>query len=757
MSTPLDILVEALTSAASWNPAAEAAPEAVLWCDPGKEFASLMPALRGKLPHLLTFGEYDPSTLTGPAFWLRVAVTRRVPEATWPAGTVPIIWLPGVGRETLRGAEDCPTLLQPLVWLSVAGTFFGHVNGKDWTLRGFLAAERGRVKLDIPDDGATRAALGLAAPRLCSMALTEIRGRRWDVAAIHALLAPDLPADTLDWIEGGVTGASDPGRFEAFATQAARELAFDPRKLSAQDAVRRLAARQGRWAEVWQRFTAAAGDGYPETIRLLWAEKPQDLLTDPAPYPKLNAEGENQLRAALMGLVELSPADAKAKVQKLEDQHAARRGTVWARRGEAPLAMALRHLTKLATIPALPTQEASLLANAYAETGWQADWAAIEALAATPREIDREPVAAALNAIYAPWADDGAIALQELAREGRLPWPKPVGTSASTVVFVDGLRFDLARALVDLLQDEGCKTSVDWAWSGFPTVTATCKPLVSPAATKLHGEPESDDLYPVTADGKAAEKAVLVKTMADDGWSTSDTLLPEGKLWTECGRFDDEGHALGARLAERVHAGLRDVADRVLQLARSGRDVQIVTDHGWLLLPGGLPQAPLDPGLVTPQGKRSRCARVKPTAPTSYLQVPWTWNPSLYVAVATGIRSFLGKQEYAHGGISPQECVLPVIKVAALGAARSVSIKKAQWIGLRLRIEVVGGADLRVDLRLGTETSGTSLLDGVRVLDEAGKTSMLVSDEYEGQAACVVVLTDDGTVVARQAVTIGDE
>lgn len=757
MSTPLDILVDALTSTAAWNPAAEAAPEAVLWCDPGREFASLIPALRARLPHLLTFGDYDHDTRTGPAFWLRVAVARQVPEATWPSGTVPILWLPGVGRETLRGAEDCPTLLQPLVWLSVAGAFFGHVNGKDWTLRGFLAAERGRVKLDVPDDAATRVALGLAAPRLCSMALTELRGRRWDVPAIHSLLAPDLPADALDWIEGRLTAASDPGRFEAFATQAARELACDPRKLSAQDGVRRLASRQGRWSEVWQRFASTIGEGYPETIRLLWAEKPQDLLTDPAPFPKLNADGENQLRTALMALTELSRTDAKDRVLKLNAQHATRCNTVWARRGEAPLAVALQHLAKLAALPSLPTQDADLLASAYAEFGWQADWAAIEALAAAPREADREAVAAALVAIYAPWADDGALALQELAREGRVPWPMPAATKGSTVLFVDGLRFDLAQALVGLLADEGCKASLGWVWSGFPTITATCKPLVSPAAPKLHGEAVSDDLYPLTKDGKAAEKPTLVKVMAEDGWSTSDTLLPEGKLWTECGRFDEEGHALGARLAERVHAGLRDVADRVLHLARAGRDVQIVTDHGWLLLPGGLPQAPLDPGLVTPQGKRCRCARVKPTAPTSYLQLPWTWNPAVYVAVATGIRSFLGGQEYAHGGVSPQECVLPVIKVAALGAKRSASIKKAQWTGLRLRVEVSGGADHRIDLRLGLETSGATLLDGVRVLDEAGKTSMLVSDEFEGKAACVVVLADDGIVVAHQTVMIGGE
>jgi hypothetical protein len=193
MNTPLDVLVEALTNAASWNPAAEAPPEAVLWCDPGREFSGLIPALRARLPHLLSLGDFDSGNRSGPAFWLRVAVSRKAPEATWPAGDVPILWLPRIARETLRGAEDCPALLQPLVWFTVAGAFFGHVNGKDWTLRGFLTSERGRLKLDIPEDAATRAALALAAPRVCAMPIADLRGRRWDAPAIHALLAPICP------------------------------------------------------------------------------------------------------------------------------------------------------------------------------------------------------------------------------------------------------------------------------------------------------------------------------------------------------------------------------------------------------------------------------------------------------------------------------------------------------------------------------------------------------------------------------------
>lgn len=756
MTTPIEALVAAVTDAASYNPAAEAAPEAVLWCDAGREFAPLIPALRDRLPQLLTFGPYEPASRTGPAVWLRTAVARAIPEADWPDGTVPILWLPGVCRDTLRGAEDCPLPLRPLVWFTIAGAFFGHVNGKDWTLRGFLAAERGRLKLDIADDTGTRAALAQAASRFCAKPIAELRGRRWDADSLQLLLAPDLSADVLDWIEDRFDPAADRGRFEAFASRAARELAFDPRKLGRQDAVRRLARRENRWDEVWKRFSESAGDSYGATVRFLREEVPQSLYDALDTYPAVNESYETELRAALMKLADVSLSDAWAAIAKLEERHAWRRETVWARRGEAPLAIALKHIAVVAAAEPLPSQDAGALAAAYAEFGWRTDWSALQALAAAPREADRAAVSAALSAIYAPWLEECAAALQELARAGKVPWPKPVKPEGTTLLFVDGLRLDLGRTLAEVLEAQGLKVTLSWCWSGFPTVTATCKPLVSPVASALRGPDCSDDLLPVTADGKAASKPILFKAMADANWATADTLLPEGKLWTECGRFDVEGHALGSRLAERVSTGLCDVADRVVQLARAGRTIRIVTDHGWLLQPGGLRQAPLDSGLVAPQGKRSRCARIKPGAPTTYLQLPWTWNAAIYVAVATGARSFLAGQEYAHGGVSPQECVLPVLTVAPLAMRRPVEITKIRWEGLRLRVEVAGGADLHADLRLGAETSGPSLLKGLRGLDEAGKTSMLVSDAHEGKTACLVILGDDGTVRAHRVLTIGE-
>ena len=759
MTTPFDALVAAARDAASYNAAAEAPPEAVVWCDGNREFLPLLSALRERLPEMLTYGDFDAANRTGPAVWLHAALAGAISGIDIQEGITPILFLPGVGRETLKNADDCPVLLQPLVWYTVAGTLFGHVNGKDWTLRGFLTSGRGPLKFDIAEDNVTRAALAHAAPRFCSRPVEELRGKRWDADQLNALLAPDLDADMLEWIDGAFTEAGDPSRFAAFANNAEKQLKCDPRKLSPQDAVRRLAKREGRWGDVWGRFSASTG--FETVVKYLRLEEPQTLFEhaeNRGSYPRLNAQDEEKLRKALLSLADLSPEAAKNRITELDDEYAWRRETVWARRGEAPLAQALAFITKVAAAERLPSHDGSALAEAYVTEGADTDWAAMCALAAAPREVDRRAVTAALRAVYLPWAEAGAMSLQELIRIGkvRLAAPPDAEQEATTILFVDGLRMDIARELVRRLEAEGVKVSLNWMWSGFPTVTATCKPMVSPVAAILEGPPSTSDVLLLSPDGKPATKPVLFKLMEAQGWETGSSLLRDAKLWTETGRFDEEGHALGARLAERLSAGIRDAVDRIVQLARSGRRLRVVTDHGWLLMPGGLPLAALDVGLVEPDGKRTRCALIKAKAQTSYLQIPWTWNPDVSVATATGVRSFFASYEYAHGGVSPQECILPVLEVASDGAKNTVSILEAKWEGLRLRVQVENGADSNADLRLGSETSGPSLIKGGRVLDEQGRTSFLVSDENDGEIACIVVLDDDDRVLAHRTLTVGE-
>ena len=136
----------------------------------------------------MSFGIYDPATRTGPALWLRAAAIRQVAHISWAEDEPPVIYFPGRGRGTLRG--DCPADLAPLVWFAVAGTFFGQPKqARDWTLRGFLAAQGSPVGLDIPDDKTTREALCRAASHLFAEEIEALRGRRLDAIALDGLLA----------------------------------------------------------------------------------------------------------------------------------------------------------------------------------------------------------------------------------------------------------------------------------------------------------------------------------------------------------------------------------------------------------------------------------------------------------------------------------------------------------------------------------------------------------------------------------------
>lgn len=760
MTTPLDALVAALRDAADHNPAAEAPPEAIVWCDAGRDFAPALPLLRARLPNLLTFGDYDPATRTGPALWLRAAAARRVSGVSWPENQPPIIHLPSHARDVLRGAEDCPEELAPLVWFAVAGVFFGQGRqGRDWTLRGFLAAQGSPVALDIPDDSVTRVALSRAASRLFAEPVSSLRGRRLDASALDGLLVDDPAADMLAWLDGTLTPEADPERFAAFASLATKQFSFDPRKKSRQDAVSRLARKENGFTKVWHRFAAADG-GYDEVVRLLGMEEPQELLTAPDTYPAVNAREEASLRAALLALPGKPRAEAAQAVRELEDRHSWRRATPWARREQAKLAQALQHLAVIAAATDLPQHDAADMATAYVETGWRVDAAALRALDIARHAEEREPVTAALTAIYKPWLEAGAVALQTLAAAGKVPFARPEPPTppiaGTAILFVDALRMDVAQRLAAVLSARGASVQASWHWSGFPTLTATCKALASPVSGALVAG-SADDMLP-SYGGKAARKDVLDRAISAGGWALGQTtLVGDEALWTEVGRLDEEGHSLGARLAGRIEEGVEEIARTALRLAKSGRRVRIVTDHGWLLLPGGLPRADLAPGMVAPAGKANRVALLKEGAPSTLTRLPWSWDRAVSYATAPGICAFFAGNEYAHGGVSPQECVLPVLDVAAEAGARQITLT-VTWKRLIAKVRAEGGSGLMADIWIGSETSCPSALPkGAKALDDGGEVNLLVDDLHEGKEVCAVLYRADapGEVIAKLPTRVG--
>ena len=196
---------------------------------------------------------------------------------------------------------------------------------------------------------------------------------------------------------------------------------------------------------------------------------------------------------------------------------------------------------------------------------------------------------------------------------------------------------------------------------------------------------------------------------------------------------------------------------RCVQLLGAGwEQVQVVTDHGWLLLPGGMPKVELPEHLTVV--RKGRCARLKDSSGADSLTAPWHWQPHTLVALAPGITCFEANREYEHGGLSPQECVTPVLVISNRAANRgAVVIDSLIWTQLRCRLATSGAPDgTRVDLRLQPANADSSVLAGARPLDDDGRSSLLVEDEdLIGRSVYVVLVNPSGGLLHQQETVVG--
>ncbi|MGI8624066.1 MAG: BREX-1 system phosphatase PglZ type B, partial [Solirubrobacteraceae bacterium] len=91
------------------------------------------------------------------------------------------------------------------------------------------------------------------------------------------------------------------------------------------------------------------------------------------------------------------------------------------------------------------------------------------------------------------------------------------------------------------------------------------------------------------------------------------------------------------------------------------------------------------------EDRKGRCARLKSDAPTDQQVVPWRWDGEVRIAVAPGTGCYELGEEYQHGGLSPQECITPVITVTTgAQAAPAVTIAQVRWTRQRCRVTLAG-------------------------------------------------------------------
>jgi len=758
-ATPYGALLDALRSAAGYNRADTVPPAAVLWTDRDRWWEGMMVRLRGELP-LLTLGPYDAGALTGPAIWLRCALAGTLPELELPEG-IPVIYLPGVGRADLRAVEDCPRELRLLAELQYLGVLFTQKNARDWTPAALL---QNRLGIRVAEDAATREALARALPKVLDEPVPALETNSpLRAAYLDELLTPDPEREVLLWLDDPAgyrsrAEADSPADWAAFRAVCKNAYGFDPVSDGDVTAARLLGEHEGPWKPVWRRY-AEAPARYSNLPGLLDRARPEmNLFEPPAPYwPGDNRGEEDRLRASLLALPD-DPSPRKTLLA-LEAEHGGRREWVWADLGRASLAGALMHLAALARATGSQgTGTPEELGAHYAAEGWKADRAALEALASVESEGDSSAVRAAVAVVYRPWLEEGARRFAEaVAKSGPPAPPEPPGEPVSglCILFTDGLRYDVALLLADILEEREARVEMGWRFGALPGVTPTAKPVLSPVRPIL--APGGD--FNARANGTKVTADSLRRLLRDRGYQVlvgDDTGSPEGCAWAEFGDLDSLGHNRGWKMAREVRRSVRELADRVEALIGAGwREVRVVTDHGWLLLPGGLPKAELPEHLTVV--RKGRCARLRDGASTDYQTVPWSLDPDVRVAVAPGIHAYEAGKEYEHGGLSPQECVVPVLTVTSGGSPASVTVAIAgiRWTGLRCRVRVEGAPKgATVDLRSRAADPATSMTP-VKHLKDGAASLPVADDSREFDAAILVVLSSDGQVLAQDLTTVG--
>jgi hypothetical protein len=769
----IDLLAQEVRASAVYNSNAQVAPKVILWTDKLRQWESALPLLQAAMPELIVLGDYAPERKTGPAIWIKCVVEGVLPGVEMPADRTPIVYLPGYERRDLRAISACPESLKPLAELQYRGCWWIYSNaGRDWTVNAFLVSNNGGAGLDVAKDDKTQQVMLRVLPEVLESARDDLSNRRLEAADFNKLVSSDPVRDLLSWMNDSQACRErwDSSRWQALVGICETEYHFNPELDGELTAAELLCQRQGVWEGVWQRFLESCSH-YPQLPQLLLKVQ-ADLAASGASYPSINANEEQQLERDLNGLLQLDPAKARLSIGQLESRHAERRNWVWHALAMAPLAGVLEHLAEIAqaTSSTFSGTDPEEMASQYRESYWRADDHALRALAYPLSPGQQTLVHGLLDLIYTPWLDGVTRNFQNLVRSKGYPGIDQVNEATAeyavageAVFFVDGLRFDTAQRLAAKLQGLG-EIQLDSNWAALPSVTATAKAAVTPVHDRLTGRLTDRDFEPSLADDdKDFSSHYLRKFLNEKGWQyleEGESGDPASNAWLQSGDIDKEGHVKGLKLAARIDTLLDEVVERAEELIAAGwRKIRIVTDHGWILTPR--PMAKVDLPKHLTETRWGRCAVIKDSVDSGYQQVGWYWNSAVSIAMAPGVCSFKAGQNYDHGGLSLQECMTPVIQIRNTKAVAAVSAVTAtlsdiRWLGLTCKIQAETTADgVLAVLRTHPADPDSEITKRKPLKD--GKCSLLVDDQFEGSSAVLVLLDDQGNVLAKKPTLVGDE
>ena len=766
----IDILIKKIRQFSDYNDSAEVKPAVIFWPDAESRFESAIKVLLKEMPELFVLGKYNAAEKTGPAIWLRCVIAGTV-SAEYPRDMVPVIYLPGVGREKFR-PETAEPLLKPLVPLQYLGRFFSQKSSKDITPYSFLAKTSDGIGLDIPDGVEIRETLKSALSIILNMRISELKDQHIDADYLNGIIAGgDTINSLLAYINSGDEVFTDSEQKTALKKLFISKYGLDLDKATQINAAKMLARHSTlEWKSVWKQYEMAY-DTYPkieEQIRKCY----YDTFITPGTYnkseegwPQYNDQQEAQLLASLKALYDKSDNDVIAGIEVLDKEHSLRIETLWGRHGKAQIARATAYLDKI--IKAFESDiygsSISELAEYYRKRGYKADQNALLSLQSAQNDEQMTCIKNLLSGFYKHQVDHVTTAFQKAVENEGYPYkPTDVHYKKDTcILFVDGLRYDMTKLLEEKLISTSDKYKVTERefWCPFPSVTACGKYAVSPIASELEGT-ICDDYGPAFKEnGTKVNSTNFKKHLEDNGWSViSDASVKDGNYgWYATRSIDKLGHDKQCAMAQQVDMLISEISNKIDELWNVGwKYIEVVTDHGWMFIPNKMPKCNLPSAMTESNG--GRCAQIIEGVHCEYQQVSWSWNPYAIVAAARGIGSFIDGKEYAHGGLSLQECLTLQLEVSKGEAEKTTDIYNISWKGMACSFDISGDIDsISVDIRISAADSNSSLVDKMKQPDGDGHTRLLVTvDDVEGKSAYLVLISDaDNKVINQKRIQIG--
>jgi hypothetical protein len=768
-----DKIILALQQAAKHNSSIMVSPEVILWPDPEKQWLPVIPILQEVLHELLVFGDYNPQTKQGPAIWLKCVVGGTIKLEGWPNNKVPIIYLPGIAKHQLRNVEDVPFAIQPLLEYQYTGTLFLQENGREWSILAFVENPAQGLGAKVAKDTATKEALKKTLSSTFQDKNIFSRKNLIEANDLNNHLFPDIIPTILKWMCKGdayLTNMEN-GKREAFLSLCKTQYGFLPDHKNIKAIAEKLGMQQDDWKYIWQ-FYASAPHKYPEVEQWLRLAKPDDMgkgffSVPDSSWPQVNEQSEAMLAEELLKLSDANLPEAIDILTELEKEHSIRRSWVWAELGKAPLVNALFHLyimARLANDP-FPSNTIEALQTYYVNTGFKIDQHMRKAYATVRSEKDKSAVAAVIKCCYSPWLDNITAKFQSLlVNDHSIFNTQSINDNSEPfILFVDALRFELASDFQDRLESFDYKTTLNSSWSAIPSLTATAKPAVSPIASSVNTSSSINEFRPQLSNGKDLLTNAFREALKAKGYTPVNSVSQiesHNKYWFEIGNIDTRGHEEQANMVKRIDELFEQLLETIEGVFAKGfQQIKIVTDHGWLLLPNGLPKTQLNAGLT--ETRWGRCALIKEGVKTNLLHLPWRWNPATYIAYAPGISFFKANMEYAHGGISLHECLVPIMYIQNTAISTvNAKIASVKWVNLKCTVNTLDVPDgFFLSIRTKYSNPASSILEPANLSQKEihnNKCVLMVSEEFEFQAATIVLMDKNGRILDKKNTTVAE-